>query len=249
MNYARINAAKKIFSDERVIKIFVSNFLKKLAEQDMGSYSLNSKIIHNFIDTEFFSPVKSKNYKSNKVLLISSFGGHNYANDIALDAIKKIAGSKLFQNTQFTICGFGKYYSELTRWAEFYENVTLINRYLNKDEMLKLYSKNNIFLAPTRFDTQGVTLGEAMSSALACITNESTAIPEFVDKNCALLVPENNPNAFASALKKLLGDAELKKKLGLAARSRVKEQCGYEATLSKELDTVLLLNREANECK
>ena len=52
---------------------------------------------------------------------------------------------------------------------------------------------HGVYLCPTRFDTQGVMLGEAMSSGMVTITNPVAAIPEFTDDASSLLPRPDDP--------------------------------------------------------
>src|SRR5690606_12855860 len=89
--------------------------------------------------------------------------------------------------------------------------------------------------APSRIDSQGVSRDEAMASGLVPITNRVSAIPEFVDDSCALIVEPEDWRGMADAIRRLYHQPELFLELSEAAARRVREQSGKEQTLRREL--------------
>lgn len=116
-----------------------------------------------------------------------------------------------------------------------YSNVTLLNKFLQHNEISQYHKQNGILLVPTRMDTQGVSRDEAMSSGLVPITTNVAAIPEFVDNNCGIVVAPENPLALADAIEFLYKKPEKFLNLSLNANQRVRKQCGFEKTIVKEL--------------
>lgn len=67
-----------------------------------------------------------------------------------------------------------------------------------------------------------VTLMEAMSTGLPVVASRMSGIPELVeDGQTGLLVPPGDPEALAGALEKLDASADLRRRLGSAAREKV----------------------------
>ena len=87
-------------------------------------------------------------------------------------------------------------------------------------------------------DTQGVSRGEAMSSGLVPIASNCTAIPEFVDEKCGILIPPESYVELADAIEKLYNDPDLFMKLSEGAAKRVRSQCSKEHTIDKELKLI-----------
>jgi glycosyltransferase involved in cell wall biosynthesis len=57
-----------------------------------------------------------------------------------------------------------------------------------------------------------------------------------VDGETGLLVPARDPAALRGALERLLGDSELRDRLGAAARERIRERFAWDAVLDATLD-------------
>jgi glycosyltransferase involved in cell wall biosynthesis len=94
-------------------------------------------------------------------------------------------------------------------------------------------------------------LGSAMLDAMACgtpvVATRAGGIPEaIVDGESGVLVAPHDDVALASALIRLLRDADLRKRLGEAGRQRVVQQFSVETMVEKTLDIYRrLVSREA----
>jgi glycosyltransferase involved in cell wall biosynthesis len=78
------------------------------------------------------------------------------------------------------------------------------------------------------------TLREAMALARPVVASSAGGNPELVeDGRSGLLVPPRDPAAFAAALRRLLGDPDLARRLGSSARERVLEGFTVEARLDR----------------
>lgn len=66
-----------------------------------------------------------------------------------------------------------------------------------------------------------VFLMEAMAAGVPCIATRTGAIPELLNVSCGVLVEQRDPQAMASAFRRLFEDFELRRSLASAARARV----------------------------
>jgi glycosyltransferase involved in cell wall biosynthesis len=245
-NKKRWKAIYKCFSDESIKKVFVSDYIRCIAQEDVGCEANNAYVIHNFIDEKFYVYNKKNDVLLKKVLLIRSFQSYNYANDIAIEAIRILSKREGFGQLSFTICGFGAQFSALTQIIAPLSNITINEGCKNPEQMKQLHSQHGVFLCPSRFDTQGVTMGEAMASGLVCITNRVAAIPEFADDSCAVLVRPNDPQSYAEAIWRTAHNPGWAEGISRSAGSRVREQCGYDQTIARELH---VLNTAMSNCQ
>lgn len=88
-----------------------------------------------------------------------------------------------------------------------------------------LYASADLFVLPanSRAEAFGKVLLEAMSAGLPCITTELGTGTSFVVQHevTGLVVPPRDSQALASALKRLLNDDALRRKMGAAGKKRV----------------------------
>ena len=231
----RTEANKISFAEPALKKVFVSNYLKDIAERDNNTQIENGQIIPNFIDGDVFGYREKSADQMKRFLLIRAFERRNYGNDIAIEAIKIASKWDGFEDLHFTIRGFGAEFATLTADLKGLSNVVLEEQYSTLKEMATLHKDHGVFLCPSRFDTQGVTMGEAMASGLVCITNPVTGIPEYIDESCGVLAAPDDPMAYAKAIWHAKENPQLMLELSKAASERVRVQCGQEQTVDREI--------------
>jgi glycosyltransferase involved in cell wall biosynthesis len=108
-----------------------------------------------------------------------------------------------------------------------------------------LYRAATVFALPSRVEGTPNALLEAMSFGLPVVVSDGApGLLEVIEHEVTgLVVPVNNPAKLAAALRRLGEDAELRRRLGAAARERVRE---YD--LPRALDTwecIVGLRRES----
>lgn len=98
-------------------------------------------------------------------------------------------------------------------------------------ECLELIRNARIFAIPCRTSPSGdrdgipVVLMEAMAAGRPVIAGRLESIAELVeDGTSGLLVPPDDVDALAAALARLVDDADLRRRMGLAGRARVEEE-------------------------
>lgn len=242
LNRARFAAAARLFADDAATVVFISEFQRQLAGQDIGATPRNWRVIPNHIDAEIFQPRVRQPEEATDLLLMRSFSERNYGNDVALRALEHLAGEPWFAKLRITVRGFGRHFCPETDKLRTFGNVTVEERYSSPIEMAAAHHRHGVYLCPSRFDTQGVMLGEAMASGMVTITNPVAAIPEFTDADCSLLPRAEDPWAFAAAIRHLVDNPDLMPHMSTAAAERVRQQCGHDATIGREIELIKGLN-------
>jgi len=99
------------------------------------------------------------------------------------------------------------------------------------------YHRAHIFVLPAnaRAEAFGTVLLEAMASGLPCITTEVGSGTSWVvqDGVTGLIVPPQDPEALAEAIRSLLEDSHLRATLGRAARDRVEAEFTQERMVAR----------------
>lgn len=97
-----------------------------------------------------------------------------------------------------------------------------------------LYREAHCFVLPSRLETWGDVLLEAMAYQLPCIGVDSDAMSEIIDheKN-GLIVPPENVDALADALVRLFVNTEERQTLGVAAREKVERAYTWEHVVAR----------------
>ena len=105
-----------------------------------------------------------------------------------------------------------------------------------RQELERLYGRAAVVAVPSRREGFGVVCLEAMAHGRPVVASAVGGLRELVrDGETGLLVPPGDPRALRAALEQLLGDAELRRRLGAAARERAREQFSWEAITAKTL--------------
>jgi glycosyltransferase involved in cell wall biosynthesis len=105
---------------------------------------------------------------------------------------------------------------------------------VDRDALLQLIARANIFCLPSHWEGFPLSLLEAMAAESAVVATNVGEIPTILDDgNVGILVEPRNADGLASAIARLLGDSELRKRLGRAARNRVKDEYAYDKTTAR----------------
>jgi glycosyltransferase involved in cell wall biosynthesis len=102
---------------------------------------------------------------------------------------------------------------------------------LEGDTGLWLFAGARALLFPIQWDEPfGLVMIEAMACGTPVIATRFGSVPEVVvDGETGLLVPPGDVAALRAALERLLGDADLRRRLGAAARERIRERFAWDA--------------------
>ena len=113
---------------------------------------------------------------------------------------------------------------------------------LSPEELANEYKTANVFTLPAIVDSKGDTEGlgvvliEAMELGLPVVASNVGGIPDVVvDGVSGILVPEKNPEALASAYKRLATDPELLKQLLTGAQKRIAECFTWSKIVERQI--------------
>jgi glycogen(starch) synthase len=97
-------------------------------------------------------------------------------------------------------------------------------------ELERLYGRAAVVACPSHREGFGVACAEAMAHGRPVVASAVGGLLDLVtDGETGLLVPPRDVVALRAALERLLGDSELRRRLGAAARERVRAHCSWEA--------------------
>ncbi|MCJ1902412.1 glycosyltransferase family 4 protein [Paracoccus versutus] len=97
------------------------------------------------------------------------------------------------------------------------DRVVLAGR-VDAERLEQLYASASIFALATRYEGHGLVFDEALAHGLPIVGCATGAVPDTVPAAAGLVVPPDDPPAFAAALRRLLGEAPLHAQLRDAAR-------------------------------
>jgi glycosyltransferase involved in cell wall biosynthesis len=199
----------------------------------MSSVKGKTKVIPNAVPVpKFRSPCLFKAYDILFVGRLTQAKGV----DILLKAVK-ILKNKYSKNLKIAIVGDGHLKEVLNNMAvELGVNKEVKFLGVRKD-VNKLMRSSKIFILPSRYEGFGLVVVEAMSNMLPVIASNVGGIPEIIENGKdGLLVPPENPEALAKAIKQLLDDVKMRKELAKNAYKKVKEKYSMETYTKKLLN-------------
>jgi glycosyltransferase involved in cell wall biosynthesis len=94
-----------------------------------------------------------------------------------------------------------------------------------RHEMHRYYSACDLFVFPGIRESLGLVFLEAQACGLPVVAFDTAGVPEAVkDGVTGLLVPAYAAKAFEEAIARLLKDSQLRRKMGRAAQSYVRQK-------------------------
>lgn len=239
----RLNFLNKIYSQDinDVTFIYVSKWFKEnVADIDAKTSPKKYEIIPNVIDGHLFDYNEKPSSQRKKILSIRPFANMKYGNDLTVSAIIELSKKPYFNDLEFTIYGEGEYFESTLEPIKNFSNVIIHKKFLSQQEISNLHKSYGVFICPTRWDSQGVSMCEAMSSGLVPISNNITAIPEFVthDKTGLLAYPESGIS-LANQIEKIYLDEQLFLNLSKNAAIEIRKIADENVVIAKELEVIL----------
>lgn len=226
--------------DPRISFVNVSRWFEQhVVQPDLDVAFEDSRVIHNLVDNEVFPYVEKAPEQRKHILSIRPYASRKYANDQTVKAILELSKRPFFNDLNFTIAGQGKLFEDTTAPIAGFRNVHLLNRFFNQEEIAALHREHGIFLSPTRFDSQGVSMCEAAASGLVNLSTKVSAVPEFfTDHVDSLLAAPESHEDLADNIEELYFNPDLFMRLSRAGSERMKNQCGVDATVNKEIELI-----------
>lgn len=214
-------------------------FQEYVSEVDVRAEARKSVVIPNIIDSDLF-PYREKDAEQRKkILSIRPFASRKYANDLTAGAVKLLSRRPFFDDLQFSFHGDGDLWDSTVGELSEFPNVHLNRGFLLQDQISGVHADHGIFLAPTRFDSQGVSMCEAMSSGLVTLSTRIAAVPEFIEHEVSgLLGSPESAEDVADLIEMLYLDPDLFLRISRTAAEAIRDQCGPDATVGKELELI-----------
>jgi glycosyltransferase involved in cell wall biosynthesis len=93
------------------------------------------------------------------------------------------------------------------------------------ERIANVYAALDVFVFPSLAEPSGTSLLAAMAAALPVAAVARGGVPEYVEDNAnGLLIPEPEPQFIASAVQRLIADANLRHRLSARARADIAER-------------------------
>jgi glycosyltransferase involved in cell wall biosynthesis len=192
-----------------------SSWVSQSFQVDYGIPSSSIRIIPPGVDLELWRPIppaEKSPASSSRPVRILFVGGdfHRKGGGLLLDAFHRIGPER----AELHLVTHEKV--RYTPAVHTYYGLTP-----NDPELCRIYQESDIFVLPAQAEAFGIAAIEACASGLPVIASRVGGLVDTVeDGRTGFLVSPGNLDSLTTALEKLIGDPELRRDMGQAARAR-----------------------------
>ena len=215
--------------------ITVSEASARTVELAFGMPRDRMRVIHNGIDAETFQPLPIPKDLNNVIYVGNS-------EDRTKGAAYLLRALRLLRDTTPYHLTFVDRPQEELKLAP-----RLVQRYglgarvrftgrVTTAELVHHYNRAEMLVCPSLYEGFGLPAGEAMACGLPVAATTGGALPEVVEDGVTgILVPPGDAPALAEAMRTLMGNPDLRRRMGQAGRERVLETFSWrKAALETE---------------
>jgi glycosyltransferase involved in cell wall biosynthesis len=212
---------------ERVI--VVSHTSQRTVQSAFDLDPSRMRVIHNGIDTDTFRPLEDVERQSGLILYVGNSEDRNKGARYLIEALHLLQDERL--DYQLALVDHKK--DRLKLVPRLVQEYGLWSRvhfmgHVSTEQLVRLYNQATIAVSPSLFEGFGLPAAEAMSCGTPVIATTGGAFPEVVDHDeTGWLVPPGDSRALADAIKLLMGDAQLRDRLGGAGRQAILERFNW----------------------
>ena len=194
------NVIKELLSNTALV-YGVSDNLVNLMKTRLFNSSI--KVLPNSIDIKSISSRTFKKRKKKELLFV----GHLIPRKGILDLVKVfLASDFLYQNFSLTIIGDGPQWDSLSSLVADHRDKICLKGAVSNDKLRKLYSFYDILVLPSKNESFGVVVIEALAAGLPCVVTNCGG-PEYIieDERLGEVLPVHfNQDMLKFALNKII---------------------------------------------
>lgn len=214
-----------------------SNFSRRLVEDGIqGKYHNAINTISPGVDSSWFNVSVQKKGKISDMLYFGRVE-HEKGIDVLLKSFANV--HQKFPDLKLHIIGEGNYLDiskRLCKELDISKDVIFYG-WKEKDEVQKIMENCNLCVLPSRIESFGLTIAEAMAAGIPVISTTAGAVPEIIkDGETGILVPSEDIEALTKAMIYALENRNEMRKRAKAARGMVKEKFSWDLTAKKHIE-------------
>ncbi len=215
-------------SREKIIKKFIGNLdgFAVLTNNDSKKYKENLNISTIVIPNPLSFSTKKKSLLNKKTILTIARLEEMKGVDLIPEIIKEF--SKLNSDWNFRLVGEGALKEKIEMKIRDYNLEQRISIVGFRSSIKNEYMNASIYLCPSRFESFGMTVLEAMGCGLPVVTFNTSGPSELVKNYFNGLITEKNIKKIAKALNLLVTNKELRERM---SQNSVKLSKKYEADI------------------
>ena len=188
-------------------------------ERDFGVRRERIRMVANGVDVDLFSPDPGMERDPNELLCVGRASDPNKGLPTLIDALphlpKRIFLTLVDDDHPDNVA------RQRARAIGVEQRVRIVGR-VPIDELVTLYRRAAVVVVPSRYEGFGLPAAEAMACGAPVVACAAGALPEVVTTGGGgRLVPPNDPEALAKAVRELLAEPGLRAELGVIGRKGI----------------------------
>jgi len=180
------------------------------------------RLIPGFVDVDLFTPGPRRENDHNTVLFVGRLDREKRVETLIRAAVQVL---KEIPRCEFRLVGTGvleEHYRDLVRSMGMADNFTF-DRFLDTEELVEAYRSCDVFVMPSDTETLGLVALEAMACGKPAVGADAWGLRDVITHNVdGLRFPPGDDAELAAQLVRLLGDGEMRLRMGLKAREKAK---------------------------
>ncbi|GAA2312043.1 glycosyltransferase family 4 protein [Streptomyces kunmingensis] len=191
--------------------------------QHLGVRESRISVVHIGADTDLFSPNPAVPVVAGRIVTTSSADVPLKGLVYLVEALAKVRAEQ--PGAHLVVVGKRAEDGPVAQAIERYglEDAVQFVKGISDQELVDLVRSAQVACVPSLYEGFSLPAAEAMATGTPLVATTGGAIPEVAgpDGETCLAVPTGDPGALAAALLRLLGDEDLRARLGAAGRARV----------------------------
>jgi glycosyltransferase involved in cell wall biosynthesis len=224
--------------------VALSDALADLARQT--SPDIEYGVIPNGVDELHFSPPETREQGPELRLVTVA----RLLERKGIQVILQACGQPETLPVELTIVGTGPYKDALQEQVNALDMGDRVRfaGYVSNDKLPALYGKMDAFVLPSETESFGLVFTEAMSCGLPILASDVGGIPETVRHGVdGFLCPPGRPELLRANIETLIGNRDLRARMGRAGRQRVIDRYTWHRVSEQYLETYnSILNPDSN---
>ena len=210
--------------------VTVSTFARDDVVREFGVPAGRIAVVHNGVDTELFRPLPDVGRVPGRILATTSSDQPMKGLVHLIEAVAKLRTER---DANLIVIGKHKKRGPVAKAIERFgvESAVEFKSGLEYLELVEEYAKAEVAVVPSLYEGFSLPAIETMSCGVPLVTTTGGALPEVVgaDGDCSLHVKPGDAGELASAIGRLLDDADLRRDLGARGRERAKSRYTWRA--------------------
>jgi len=221
-----VTSVEKISSAFADQIIFSSRHDQKYSQEKYKTPIAKANYIPNYINTDIFKP---SGYEKSRDII---FVGRIAPQKNILTLLKALVGT----GYHLTIVGLGALRQDLEKFAKNTKVKIEIIEQVENYQLPKLLSEFKIFVLPSHYEGMPKALLEAMSVGLSCVASDIDGNNEIVTNNQnGFLFDADNVDGLKAIISQLMGDDDLRERIGSAARKTIIDNYSLKTNINSEI--------------